>query len=62
MTVTFVLSALVNNTNPVSKAILMKPFLSFNVIVHDPGRASSDSAAPPTMMTAMLPLPSLVQM
>ena len=58
----FALSALVNNTYPVSRAILMKPFQSFNVIVHDPGQASSDSAAPPTIMIAMLLPPSLVQM
>ena len=40
----------------------MKPFRSFSITANDPGLASSDSAAPPTMTTAILPPPSLVQM
>lgn len=39
---------------PVSNAILMKPFLLFNMILYVPGRHSYASEAPPTMRTTAL--------
>ena len=36
----------------VNRAIRINPFLLFSVILLDPGRASSDSDAPPTTITA----------
>lgn len=43
-----------NSTYPVSNAILMKPFLLFNMILYVPGRHSYASEAPPTMRTTAL--------
>ena len=42
---------------PVLSAIFTKPFLFFSFSLAEPGKASSDSAAPPMTIMAAFPVP-----